>query len=48
MVAAPCGICNEPKAEALRPLLTEGRLRLWTHLLTDLTTAQNLLPREGS
>ena len=48
LVAAPCGICNEPKAEALRPLLTEGRLRLWTHLLTDLTTAQNLLPREGS
>lgn len=46
LVAAPCGICNEPKAEALRPLLEESNLKLWTHLLTDLTTAQNLLPRE--
>jgi len=45
-VAAPCGICNEPKAEALQPLLKESRLRLWSHLLMDLTTAQDLLPRE--
>jgi DNA-binding transcriptional regulator LsrR (DeoR family) len=46
LVAAPCGTCNEPKAEALRPLLKESSLRLWSHLLMDLTTAQDLLPRE--
>jgi DNA-binding transcriptional regulator LsrR (DeoR family) len=46
LVAAPCGICNEPKAEALQPLLKESSLRMWSHLLMDLTTAQNLLPRE--
>jgi DNA-binding transcriptional regulator LsrR (DeoR family) len=46
LVAAPCGICNEPKAAALQPLLKESKLRLWSHLLMDLTTAQNLLPRQ--
>ena len=46
LVAAPCGICNEPKGEALRPLLQERNLRLWTHLFMDLTTAQSLLPKE--
>jgi len=46
LVAAPCGICNKPKREALRPLLKEENLRLWTHLFMDLTTAQHLLPKE--
>jgi DNA-binding transcriptional regulator LsrR (DeoR family) len=46
LVAAPCGICNEPKGAALRPLLEEASLRLWSHLLMDLTTAQSLLPKE--
>ena len=46
LVAAPCGICNEPKGDALWPLLKEERLRLWTHLFMDLTTAQDLLPKE--
>ena len=31
---------------ALRPLLESKSLELWTHLLMDLTTAQDLLPRE--
>jgi DNA-binding transcriptional regulator LsrR (DeoR family) len=48
LVATPCGICNEPKAEAIQPLLKERSLRLWTHVLMDLTTAQHLLPREES
>jgi DNA-binding transcriptional regulator LsrR (DeoR family) len=47
LVAAPCGICNEPKGEALRPLLKEKSLRLWTHLVMDLTTAQSLLPKDA-
>jgi len=47
LVAAPCGICNEPKGAAIRPLLKEENLRLWNHLFIDLTTAQNLLPKES-
>jgi DNA-binding transcriptional regulator LsrR (DeoR family) len=46
LVVAPCGICNESKAEALEPLLKESNLRLWSHLLMDMTTAQDLLPRD--
>jgi len=46
LVAAPCGRCHQAKGDALRPLLEEKNLELWTHLLMDLTTAQDLLPRE--
>jgi DNA-binding transcriptional regulator LsrR (DeoR family) len=47
LVAAPCGICNEPKGAALLPLLKQPSLRVWSHLFTDLTTAQSLLPKEN-
>jgi len=47
LVAAPCGSCNRPKGAALRPLLEEKDLRLWTHLHMDLTTAQDLLPKKS-
>lgn len=46
LVAAPCGVCQESKGEALRPLLAERKLRLWTDLFMDLTTTQSVLPRE--
>jgi DNA-binding transcriptional regulator LsrR (DeoR family) len=46
LVAAPCRRCHAVKGDALRPLLEEKNLELWTHLLMDLTTAQDLLPRE--
>ena len=45
LVAGPCGICNETKGAALLPLLREAGLKLWTHVLMDLTTAQSLLPQ---
>jgi hypothetical protein len=43
LLGGPCGNCGETKAEALRPLLENPHLRLWTHLLTDVQTAKELL-----
>ena len=46
LVVAPCGICGKSKGNALRPLLENRGLKLWSHLFLDLTTAQSLLPKE--
>lgn len=43
LLAGPCGECAESKTRALLPLLTESKLRLWTHLVTDVQTASELL-----
>ena len=42
LLAGPCGECGNPKVEALRPLVANPDLRLWTHLVTDVQTAQAL------
>jgi hypothetical protein len=42
LLAGPCGECGAPKVEALRPLVANPHLRLWTHLVTDVQTAQAL------
>ncbi|MGB9688777.1 hypothetical protein [Thermogutta sp.] len=43
LIAGPCSECQRLKTDALRPLLTNPRLRLWTHLVMDLATAYDLL-----
>jgi DNA-binding transcriptional regulator LsrR (DeoR family) len=43
LVAGPCGECGATKKNALRPLLANERLRLWTHLIVDAKTAKELL-----
>lgn len=43
LIGGPCGECGASKTEALRPLLTNERLRLWNHLVTDVRTARELL-----
>jgi len=43
LLARPCGDCGRLKTHALRPLLTEPELRLWTHLVVDVDTASALL-----
>lgn len=43
LLAGPCGECAESKTQALLPLLTEPKLRLWSHLVTDVQTASELL-----
>ena len=43
LVAGPCGECGATKKNALRPLLANENLRLWTHLIVDAKTAKELL-----
>ena len=43
LVAGPCGECGATKKNALRPLLANENLRLWTHLIVDAKTAKDLL-----
>ncbi len=43
LVAGPCSRCQQPKADALRPLLTEPALAVWSKLVMDVTTARELL-----
>jgi hypothetical protein len=43
LVAGPCGECGATKKNALRPLLANEKLRLWTHLIVDTKTAKELL-----
>lgn len=45
LVGGPCGECGKLKTEALRPLLANEKLRLWTHLITDIRTANELLSK---
>jgi len=43
LVAGPCAYCGRPKAEALRPLLEEPSLAIWTDVVLDVETAMVLL-----
>jgi Putative sugar-binding domain len=44
VVAGPCGQCGRSRSDALRPLLTVPDLAVWSHLVMDMDTAQELLP----
>lgn len=44
LLVGPCGLCGMPKTAALRPLLRVPALRLFTHLVMDLKTAEELCP----
>jgi hypothetical protein len=48
LLAGPCRECHMTRAPALRPLLALPRLRVWTHVVTDIVTAQTMLrmPRD--
>jgi hypothetical protein len=43
LVAAACGVCQRSRADALVPLLRSPALKVWTHLVTDIPTARELL-----
>ena len=43
LIGGPCGECAVSKTEALRPLLEEPSLRVWSHLVLDSGTAERLL-----
>jgi DNA-binding transcriptional regulator LsrR (DeoR family) len=45
LVAGPCSVpgCGRTRTEAILPLLVEPSLKLWTSIVTDVTTAHELL-----
>ena len=43
VTCAPCNDCNAKKTEAIRPLLENPNLRMWTHLIIDRPTAEELV-----
>jgi hypothetical protein len=40
LVCGPCAVCGESRAEALIPLLANPILRVWSHAIMDLRTAE--------
>lgn len=51
VVAGPCTECERTRSDALWPLLEQRELKVWTHLVLDYQTAEELvayaLPDEG-
>ena len=43
ITCSPCNDCNQRKTEAIRPLLENPNLRMWTHLIIDRPTAEDLV-----
>lgn len=43
LVSPPCFRCRKTRARALVPLLRNPKLELWSHLVTDLPTARELV-----
>ena len=44
LVGGPCSTCGETRTRALLPLIEQAQLRVWSHLVTDIRTAAELLP----
>ena len=42
LVAGPCNACGALKTEAIEPLLVQPSLNLWTHMVMDVETAEQL------
>ena len=45
LAAGPCRRCGRTREDALLPLMTNPQLKLWTHLVLDLGTAERLVAR---
>ena len=46
LIARQCGMCDRTRAEALRPLLTNPDLKVFSHLCLDAATAVELLDKK--
>lgn len=44
LIARQCGQCGLPRGQALKPLLENPRLRVWSRIVMDEATARDLLP----
>ncbi len=47
LLSAPCLVCKETRAKAVQHLLGVPALRTWTHLVTDMQTALDLIQGVG-
>jgi DNA-binding transcriptional regulator LsrR (DeoR family) len=47
LMARTCALCGMTRAAALRPLLKNEKLRVWSELVTDVRTARELLAGTG-
>lgn len=47
LIARQCGLCGRDRSEALRPLLTQPRLRVFSHVVMDVVTGKALLSGAG-
>jgi hypothetical protein len=47
-MARTCAQCGETRARALRPLLTSADLKLWTEIVMDVATADELIATKPS
>jgi hypothetical protein len=45
LLARQCGLCGRSRADSLRPLLTQDKLKVWSHLVMDIPTARELLDK---
>ena len=43
LIARQCGMCERTRAEALRPLLTNPSLKVFSTLVMDAATAREIL-----
>ncbi len=43
VVAGPCSICAKTRGDAVLPLFEEPKLRLWSHFVMDMGTAEYLI-----
>ena len=43
LVSGPCGHCGMNRSGALRPLLSSAQLKVWSHIIMDRGTAQDLV-----
>jgi hypothetical protein len=43
LVVGPCSDCGRRRTDALKPLLVNRSLRVFNHLVTDVTTARQVL-----
>jgi len=43
LVSGPCRGCGKSRHKALLPLVSSPKLKMWSHLVTDLDTADLVL-----
>jgi hypothetical protein len=40
LISGPCDVCGENREDALKPVMVNDDLKVWTHLVCDIATAE--------